>query len=191
MILKPFKQFSANNITQGFHQYHKAIDILPIRKGGLAYGTPLVAPERCKIGKVYTPQFFKDNPHDDAPVKNGYGLFMKGLETGYLHLYWHTQPVFPVSTGDMVERGAIVAYCGNSGNVFSGGLYVPISERNLPNFKGTHLHQVLIDDRETPQRGTVLNPLDYMDIVTEPTYTIFDELKAISTTLLKISKLLS
>ncbi len=182
-ILKPYKGFSVLTITQGYHQFHRAIDSLPFRKGLTGYGTPLVAPEKVTIGKVYTPQFFKDNPHDDAPVKNGYGLWMKG-ESGYEHLYWHCQPVFPVKTGDIVERGTIVGYCGNSGNVYSGGTYVPIEDRNLPNFLGTHLHQQVV------LHGDLLNPMDFIDLDTEPTYTILDELKAATIVLAKIAKLL-
>lgn len=179
-ILKPYKNFSSINVTQGFHQFHKAIDSLPIRKSGLAYGTPLVAPEKCKIGKIYG----NIRTDTNAELTNGYGLFMKGLETGYEHLYWHTQPVMPVNLGDVVERGTIVAYCGNSGNVISGGIYVPIEERLTPNFKGTHLHQVITKD------GFPFNPLIAMDTVTEPNYTIFDEIKAITITLGKIVGLL-
>ncbi len=111
---------------------------------------------------------------------------MKGV-SGYEHLYWHTQPVMPVKTGDVVKAGTIVAYCGNSGNVFSNGVYVPLEQRNMPNFAGTHLHQTL---HKINSNEDLIDPLPFIDLVTEPTYTIFDELKAISITLLKISNLL-
>ncbi len=184
-FLKPFKKASLSNVTQNFNATHRAIDWLPFRKEGLgAYGTPLVAPEKVKIGNIYTPQYMKDNPHDDAPIKNGYGLWMKGV-SGKEHLYWHTQPVFPVAIGEVVEKGTIIAYCGNSGNVFDSGTYVPLEDRNKPNFAGTHLHQAIVQD------GIPEDPLTLLDLVTEPDYGILDELKAISIVLLKISKLLS
>lgn len=179
-MLKPFKKFNLENITQGYHEKHRAIDSLPFRKEG-AYGTPLVAPEDCVIGKIYGNKY---TPDDLQPVKNGFGLFMKGPK--YEHLYWHTQPVFPVNTGDFVKKGTIVAYCGNSGNVFSNGEYVPVGERYIPNFKGTHLHQTISEIGV----GELLNPMDFIDLNEEPQYTLWDELKAISTTLLKITTLL-
>lgn len=185
MMLKPFKNFSPANITQGYHEKHRAIDVLPFRKEGLgAYGTPLVAPFKCTIGKIYTPKYVKENPNDTSGLKNGYGIFMKGDE--YEVMYWHTQPVFPVSTGDVVEAGTIVAYCGNSGNVFSKGEYVPLEKRNVPNFDGTHLHMTV----SKLGVGQLLDPMDFIDLFTEPQYTIWDELKAISTTLLKMSTLI-
>lgn len=182
-MLKPFKGFTLQNITQGYHQFHKAIDVLPFRKLGFgAYGTPLVAPEDCVIGKIYTPKTVIEG--DISGIKNGYGLFMKGKE--YEHMYWHTQPAFPVNTGDIVKKGTIVAYCGNSGNVYSGGQYVPIEERNTPNFAGTHLHQTI----SKIGVGELLNPVDFIDLQEEPTYTILDELNATIKTLWKITNLL-
>lgn len=183
--LKPYKNFSVANVTQGYHQFHRAIDSLPFRKEGFGgYGTPLVAPDKVTIGKVYTPQFFKDNPHDDAPVKNGYGMWMKDSQ-GYEILYWHCQPVFPVQTGDVVEKGTIIAYCGNSGNVYSNGEYVPIEDRNKPNFAGTHLHHQVV------KNGELLNPMDFIDLVVEPNYSVFDELKSYTVVLGKILKLVA
>ena len=182
-ILKPYKNFSLANVTQGYNNLHHAIDSIPFRKEGLGgYGTPLVAPEKVTIGKVYTINTPREDD-DNALMKNGFGLWMKG-ESGYEHLYWHTQPILPVKTGDVVERGTIVAYVGNSGNVYSGGEYVPVEERNIPNFRGTHLHQQVV------LSGQLLNPLDFIDMETEPSYTIFDELKAMAITLGKISGLL-
>lgn len=184
MILKPYKNFSLKNVTQGFNSLHHAIDSLPSRKEGLGgYGTPLVAPEDVTIGKVYGNEFDHTDPHSDAPIKNGYGMWMKGV-SGYEHLYWHTQPVFPVKTGDVVAKGTIVGYVGNSGNVFSGGVYVPIEERNLPNHAGTHLHQQVV------KLGELFNPLDFIDMVIEPDYSLLDELKAMAITLTKIAGLM-
>lgn len=189
-ILKPYKGFSLANVTQGYTDLHHAIDSLPVRKGLLAYGTPLVAPEDCVIGKLYGNEYDPNNPHDDRPITNGYGLWMKGA-SGYEHLYWHCQPVFPVNTGDSVKQGTIVGYVGDSGNVTVGGVYVPISERDHAPFLGTHLHQGAVEERNgQPNKGMPVNPLDLMDLETEPSYTIWDELKAASVTLMKISGLL-
>ncbi len=189
MILKPYRGFTLANITQGYNDLHHAIDSLPVRKGLLAYGTPLVAPEKCTIGKIYDTLQDGSDVTDDRPITNGYGLWMKG-ESGYFHLYWHTQPTFPVNTGDVVEQGAIVAYVGNSGNVSVGGQYVPISERDCEPFLGTHLHQAVVEERDgQPNKGMPVDPLALIDLVTEPSYTMLDELKAIGITLLKISRL--
>jgi murein DD-endopeptidase MepM/ murein hydrolase activator NlpD len=186
-FLKPFKCASLNNVTQGFNATHRAIDWLPSRKAGFGgYGTPLVAPEDGIVHTVYT----INNPKEDDDGKlitNGFGLWIIG-DSGRDHLIWHTQPVMPVSLNDRVKRGQIVAYCGDSGNVFENGVYVPIEQRNIPNFLGTHLHQMMTDIGEG--KGSPVDPLPLIDFDTEPSYTIFDELKAISITLLKISKLL-
>jgi murein DD-endopeptidase MepM/ murein hydrolase activator NlpD len=176
-ILKPFKGAHLSNVTQAFHELHKAIDWLPFRKLG-AYGTPLVSPERCIVGKIYGNNY---TPDDSAPMKNGFGLFLKGLDTGLEHLYWHTLPIMPVKTGDTVERGQIVAYCGNSGNVFSGGVYVPLEERNADNKAGTHLHQAVFE------KGVVVDPLLFIELNVEPSYSLFEELSALRKTLLIMS----
>lgn len=183
-ILKPYKNFNILNVTQGFNSTHHAIDSLPFRKQGLGgYGTPLVAPEKVTIGKVYTINTPREDD-DNALMKNGFGLWMKG-ESGYEHLYWHTQPILPVKTGDVVEKGTIVAYVGNSGNVRDSLGDVPVEERNIPNFRGTHLHQQVV------LKGQLLNPLDFIDMGIEPTYTLFDEIKAIAITLSKMTGLIS
>ncbi len=179
-FLKPYKNFGEANVTQSYHEKHRAIDSLPSRKKLLGYGTPLVAPEDCTIGKVYGNNY---TPGDDGPLKNGFGLWMKGV-SGYEHLYWHTQPILPVSTGDFVKKGTIVAFCGNSGNVYSDGEYVPLDKRDVPNFAGTHLHHQVVKD------GVLLNPMEWVDLVLEPNYGMLDELEAIGVTLLKISKLI-
>lgn len=188
MILKPFKGASHQNITQTFHQFHRALDWYPIGQLALAYGFPLVAPEKCKIKKVYTSTKIttlnEEQPNTVGSIQNGYGLWMSGLETGYEHLYWHTLPILPVNEGDIVEKGQIVAYCGNSGNVISGNKYVPLEERTT-SFKGTHLHQAVFKD------GISLDPLTVIDMNTEPAYTLTDLIKSYLIVLGKISKIIS
>jgi len=177
-ILKPYKGANVLGITQGFHQFHKALDWLPT--GKIPYGTPLVAPEKVKIGKVYGNEL----TYDDAQLINGYGLWMQGLDTGYTHLYWHTLPIILANRGDIIEKGKIVAFVGNSGNVFSGNVYVPISERLNEPHKGTHLHQSVFE-------GDVsFDPLSIIDFDTEPTYTYFDFIKAVSVVIARILLLL-
>ena len=110
---------------------------------------------------------------------------MQGLETGFLHLYWHTLPIILANRDDVIERGKIIAFCGNSGNVTSGGNYVPISERITEPHLGTHLHQSVFKD------GIPFDPLTIMDLETEPTYTTADFIKAYMEVIARITKLIS
>lgn len=187
IFLKPYKGFGLSTITQGYTDLHHAIDSLPVRSGLVAYGTPLVCPEKVTVTKIYGNEY---TPYDDAPLVNGYGLWMQG-ESGYMHLYWHCQPVFPVSKGDVLERGTIVGYVGDSGNVMTGGIYVPTNERDHAPFLGTHLHQAMVDERpDSLQKGYPVNPIDFIDLDTEPSYGAVEELAAIAVTLSKIASLL-
>jgi murein DD-endopeptidase MepM/ murein hydrolase activator NlpD len=181
MILKPFKGASLQAVTQGYHKFHKAIDWLPLR-GKLAYGTPLVTPEKVKIEKIYGNSLTTD----DKELTNGYGVWMQGLDTGFKHLYWHTLPIILANTGDVVEKGKIIAFVGNSGNVISGGTYVPISERLNEPHAGTHLHQSIF----TTKDGLSFDPLTVIDFNTEPNYTTMDFIKAYLEVIARISKLI-
>ncbi len=181
LFLKPYKGCSLSDITQGFSDTHHALDFLPKRKMGLgAYGTPLVCPENVTVTKIYD--------EIDSTLFNGFGIWMQG-ESGYLHEYWHTQPVFPVKEGDVLLKGTIVAYVGNSGNVMSGGVYVPLDQRDIPPELGTHLHLELVD-YVGENKGHLISPLPFIDFDTEPTYTMMDELKASAIVLGKIAGLL-
>lgn len=181
MILKPFKGCTKATISQGYHQFHRALDFFPPGRKFAAYA-PLVAPERVKIGKIY------DGISSD--IKTGFGLWMEGLDTGFKHLYWHTMAMIPFTQGEIVEKGTIVAWVWNSGNVISGGQVVSVEEREaeyqriaeeyvktgtmkdiiLP---GMHLHQVLVD-----KEGNCIDPTPVIDWETEPTYTYSDYLSA-------------
>ena len=174
-MIKPFKGANILQVTQGFHGGHKAIDIVS------TYGTALTAPEACRVVRIYG-----DGKIDGstAELAYGYGVRLKGLETGQQYLYWHTWPYLPVWSGDIVKAGQIVAFMGNSGNVFTGGQYVALFERTVSPFKGTHLHLEMFDSSGSPRDPV---PLIRWDI--EPNYTTQDYLKAVSATLLKISKL--
>lgn len=186
MILKPFKLCTKNTISQGYHQFHRALDFFPPGRNFSVYA-PLVTPERVKIGKVYG-----NSPVTESTTEfvNGYGLWMEGLETGLKYLYWHTMPIILATQGEILEKGTIVAWVWNSGNVISGGQNVSL-ERRMEDYKrimeeyattgttqdvilpGTHLHYVLVD-----LLGNCIDPTPLIDWETEPTYTYFDYLKA-------------
>lgn len=174
-MLKPFKKADVLGVTQGFHSGHKAVDWVA------SYGTPLVAPERVKILGITRERF---TPDDYFGLKSGYGVRMKGLESKLEYLYWHTLPIFPVWGGDTIEEGKIVAYMGNSGNVFQGGIYVPIEERTLHPHRGTHLHL------EVYEKGKPIDPLPLIDMAQEPLYGPTDVLSATMRCLTKLKLLI-
>ena len=178
----PYKGATPNHVSQTFHSGHKGLDMVVFAANN-GYGTPLTAPEDVKvlriIGDTYT-------PGSNRKLEHGYGLFMKGLETGFTHFYWHTLPILPVSVGQVVRRGEIVAFMGNAGNVRSGGVYVPIEQRTKKPYAGTHLHYELMSPEY--RLGGVkrpLNPLDYLDWGLEPTYGIFGLVGAVSAVVAK------
>jgi len=183
MITKPFKKAKFSNISQPFHEGHKAIDWVS------SYGTPICSPEKVKIewiiGDGYTPESYE-------PMKRGYGVWMTGLETGFVYVYWHFLPYLPVWGGDIIERGKIIGYMGNSGLVRTGGVDVPVGEvRTLAPHLGTHLHQVVFKQGHNVGvwKGDELDPLPLTNMDIEPTYTIGDGLIAIGKTTSKMIKL--
>jgi len=165
-LVKPYKKASVDLITTYYSPIHKAIDWRS------KYGMPLVAPEDGIVTRILGGTY---TPNDTMPLARGYVIEITSGDTR--HEYWHILPYTPVLLGDTVKRGQIVAYMGNSGNVLSGGHYVPINERTQAPFAGTHLHQNMITD------GEYINSLLYMDLREEPAYTIMDELSAASKTL--------
>ena len=133
MIYPPYKNAKLSDVSQGFSFVHQAIDFAP----SSGYGTFLVAPERVIVERIVTKTSMADNFDE---LKRGYGIKMKSVSNSYRHyLYWHCLPVFPVDEGDLVEAGAIVAEMGNSGLVYSNGVYVELADRTTTH-KGTHLH---------------------------------------------------
>ena len=171
-LYKPFKNCTSANISTPFSSVHPAVDWYD------HYGTPLVAPERVYVQGINSEEY---TPNDWTSMKKGNGIKMKG-DSGMEYLYWHIQPICPVSIGQTVEAGAIVAYMGNSGNVLAGGVYVPIEDRTKPPYYGTHLHAEFWKD------GVRIDPSEYM--VLEPTYTIFDVIKCATIVFAKIAKLI-
>jgi hypothetical protein len=155
------------------------------------YGAPLCAPEEVEIirisGDVLTPDDFSD----DAL---GFGVWMKGLETGMTHWFHHTQVLLPVNVGQTVKRGQIVAFMGNSGEVYSGGVPVPADPkvRYNPNYPGVHLHWEMNEKGYRlggPKR--LLDPRAHIDWTLQPTYTTGDLLKAYSVVVGKAAGLIA
>lgn len=175
---KPYKNFTVLDVTQGFHSGHKAIDAVPKK---LPYGKPLVAPEEIEVEKIWGGSKVSNSLED---ITFGYGIAMKGLETGRRYVYWHCLPIFPVWAGDRVKRGKIAAFMGNAGNVTVGGAYVPAEARLNPEKPGTHLHEVV------QINGVPIDPLSVMDVTTEPIYTNLDLSIAMMMCTVKILKLL-
>lgn len=184
ILTKFFKGMTKENISQIFHAGHPALDIISWQKGFTnGYGTPLCAPEMCRVEGI-TREWLEPEGSTEG-IKNGYGIKLKGLETGYSYLFWHTLSVLPVNGGDIVKRGQIVAYMGNAGRVYSGGAYVPLEKRNYAPFPGTHLHIEMYDN------GKQIDPLPFINFNWEPQYTLFENLEAIKNTLLKISRIIN
>jgi len=174
-LTKPYKNANVLDISQGFHAKHKAIDWVK------TYGTPIVAPENVRIDEVICDCRVADGP---SGIERGFGLHMTGLESGFKYTYWHLWPYAPVWANDQVQRGKIIAFMGNSGNVNTGGHYVPLSDRNAPPFRGTHLHQAVYDTQNTP-----VDPLLLTDLWIEPTYSTSELIAAWVKTLTKMGKL--
>lgn len=180
----PFKDATPARITQGFHEKHKGIDIISLMPDTtLGSGIPLVAPENVQILRIIGDGYSLTEKEALQSRAHGWGVFMKGLETGKISLYWHCQPYFPVEEGQTVQRGKIVAFMGNSGTVYSKGTYVPVTERYT--HKGTHLHQELIDKLNNGVKRGFNDPQEYIDWDSKTTYTLFEELTAWSIVLLK------
>jgi len=181
----PYKDATPARITQGFHEEHKALDMIS-QMTYLGSGVPLVAPEDVLILAIVGDKY---TPGDIEPRKKGWGLFMKGLESGHVHLFWHTEPIFPVSMGETVKRGKIVAYMGNSGLVYTNGVYVPITERYTK--KGTHLHWEYFKSYVANKKSGFMDPQPLIDWSLSPTYTRAEQLSAAAKTLLRTYQLIS
>lgn len=185
----PFKGFTVNNISQYYHADHRAWDIVGVKKSR-GYGTPLCALEDKEVIMAIADGY---TPKDTRNLARGYGVWMRGLETGLVYQYWHTLPYLPVNVGDIVKRGKIVAFMGNAGNVYQNGTYVPIENRLDAEKLGTHLHLVIFPKGHIPYKTIqkALDPMQYIDLSLQPTYTQMDLLAASAKSLLKMSNVLS
>lgn len=182
-LTKFFKGMTPDNISQTFHSEHEGWDLVPKTKTpALRYGTPLCAPETCLVMGIRGDTF---TPGNHSNLEYGYGIRLKGLETGREYLYWHCLPIFPVWGGDTVQRGQIVAFMGNAGYVLVGGNLVPLEQRTNPPFAGTHLHV------EIYEGGVNVDPMPLINWNWEPTYSVTDLMKAFIVVLQKQISLLS
>lgn len=183
----PYKGCLARHISQGWNPVsHKALDIISPTLLQGKKGTPLTAPEDVKIIRISGETL----THDNAALKNGYGVYMRGLESGNVHLYWHSYPVFPVSVGQIVKRGQIVAFMSNSGTVYSGGVYVPLEER-LDSSRGTHLHWEVMDNYLDGKKIRLHDFTANVDWNLQPTYSWLDHKLALARTITKGKQLLN
>ena len=137
---KPYQNAKIAHISQYFGV--NPTDYQPNGHTGLdmvaPYGTWLSAPVDVRIVKLINGTNIVESLD---PLRRGYGILMQSIEDPTIYyLYWHCLPVFPVKVGDIVKRGVIVAKMGNSGFVMVGGVVVDIKKRNIPPYKGTHVH---------------------------------------------------
>jgi hypothetical protein len=181
ILTKFFKKMTPDDVTQGYHPKHQAWDLIEnSTASGKLYGTPLCAPENCTVMGITEASLEIHNQ-----LEKGYGIRLKGIETGYEYLYWHCLPVFPVNGGDSVKRGQIVAYMGNAGFVQVGGKTVPLEERTEDPEPGTHLHVEIFE------KGDRIDPAPLVNWNWEPNWTTIDYIVALIATLQKKVKLLS
>jgi hypothetical protein len=175
--MKPFRGCQKNNITQGFKPEHPAVDF----RGD--YGTWLVAPEKCLVLKIISPTTIDLSP-ENPQLKRGFGIYLESLVKAKRYfLYWHCLPIFPVSIGEIVEAGQSVVQMGNSGDVWSNGVYVPIADRNKFPFPGTHLHEEMIVDEIAVDVSTKIdwsqevNPINTLSVIQKILNKLKDFLK--------------
>lgn len=179
-----------NHISQTYHEGHRSLDL--VNQGGYVngYGTPLCAMENMRIERIVGDSYTSDH---EGNLERGYGVWATGLETGLVYLYWHTQPILPINGGDVIKRGGIIAWMGNAGKVFTGGVYVPLEQRTTAPFPGTHLHLTIYPQGQKigTHDASAVNPLLYLNWDWEPQYSIFELLSAVSVTLKKLVKIIN
>jgi hypothetical protein len=120
-------------VVQSFGGKHTGVDFA----FSGCYGKFLVAPTRVLIKRIVTDSVF-DNDYYPA-FQKGYGILMQDADDPTVdYLYWHIMQIIPVSIGEVIQQGEIVAQIGNSGYCTSGGELIPLSKR--PGGFGSHLH---------------------------------------------------
>ena len=109
---------------------HNGIDIVE------GHGTPIYSSQNGTVCRVY------DMEH--GSVTAGFGVYVLGEsdENGIcdVFIYWHTMSNIPVTLGQKVQMGDVIAYMGDSGQVYTNMVAVPDSEKGIPPYPGTHLH---------------------------------------------------
>ena len=159
-IAPPYVGAKLSDISQLFNNLqiqggsHIGVDFAPKN----AYGKFLLAPELCEVNKIVTDDTFGNN--DFYPkLERGYGIVLQSLiNKNIKYMYWHCCQVFPVRVGQIVQQGQVVAQMGNSGQCYSGGVYVPLASRSSG--KGSHLHY---ERRDASLDYDITNPLTYID----------------------------
>jgi murein DD-endopeptidase MepM/ murein hydrolase activator NlpD len=133
-----------------YNKHHGGLDVIPITgKYGNSWNAPIYPILDGTTLSVSTTDIsrglgIKVRTVLDIPLKayfKNLGLIPVGYEGEVWldHLYWHMYKVTDLDS--QVDEKTPVGLTGNSGNVFSGGLPVPDSEKNKPpNWPGLHLH---------------------------------------------------
>ena len=157
-ICAPYKGAKIQDISQYYSETHQALDFCPLNP----YGTSLVCPfEYGKINNMVDSDICSENEDE---MFRGFGITIQecdkngNLKSMYCG-YWHTFSEFPFEKWDIVKRGDVVAYMGNSGDVFAGKppIYVPLECRESPNHPGTHLHCFFFILNEFKSRALLLS----------------------------------
>jgi len=168
----PYKGAYKSHVSQGYTTTHQAVDFAPYQ----GYGKWLCAPENVKITNIIDSLELSESLE---PLKRGYGIAMQSIAypTRY-HIYWHCLPIFPVSVGDTIMAGGIVAQMGNSGECYRQGVLVPLEERTKTK-AGTHLHWEYFDQGADNSR-TYINFFNNIDWNAQPTCSILEQIGAIT-----------
>ena len=187
-MTKPYEKASISHVSSPFQALEQYRDMA--HEGtdfwfDGCYGTPLLAPEDCVVEKIVTPNklYSSDDPEYLKKLNNGYGILLRAK--GYRHLYWHCMGIFPVFEGENAPRGKIVAFLGNSGQVYRDGKFVPLSIRHEKPYMGAHLHYELWD-----MSGKKLDVAKYIDWLTPVKMKPLDVLTSVKVILLKMLALL-
>ncbi len=130
-----------------------------------AYNAWIVASHDAYVYKIVN----KNNP-DLSKYRAVHTLFQDEGQ-GYELVYGHDNNMY-ANIGDTVVAGSLLASMGNTGDVYSQGLPVPISKRPYPPYPGTHLHWQL---RPTVRVKVAQAGRQYLDTET-PTGQRQDEL---------------
>ena len=181
-LTKPYKTCQRWNVTQGFHEIHKAVDI------GGKYGEDLVSPFNGKVVNITEdiPEQTIDLSKED--LRRGYGLTIQSIEDPDLYfMHWHTLPFFSVSEGETVRQGQPVCEMGNSGMVYQNGIYVEVDLRLIPPYRGTHTHCELYKKNPDGTR-TYLDYLQYIDWDLEIEYDVSTFISLIIKNMLRLLK---
>jgi len=131
------------NVTQYFgenKEFYKEHFGLPDGHNGIdiscGYGTKEVA--------CFDSWVLKNYNGNNSDIKKGYGVsLITDIDLGiyYVAIYWHNQIGCQLKTGDKVIGGeTIIGYQGNSGDVYSNGIYCDLATRSKKPYCGSHLH---------------------------------------------------